>query len=78
MSCHGVTFAPCRPEDRELLAGMMETAEDIPRQSILSGLPWVDYGDYLDSVERLGPGINIAGMIGHGTLRYFVMGERGV
>ena len=90
VSCHGVTtaligncgvtFAPCRPEDRELLAGMMETVEDIPRQSILTGLPWdwVDYGDYLDSVERVGPGINIAGMIGHGALRYFVMGERGV
>ena len=90
VSCHGVTtaligncgvtFAPCRPEDRELLAGMMETVEDIPRQSILKGLPWdwVDYGGYLDSVERLGPGINIAGMIGHGALRYFVMGERGV
>ena len=90
VSCHGVTtaligncgvtFAPCRPEDRELLAGMMETVEDIPRQSILTGLPWdwVDYGGYLDSVERLRPGINIAGMIGHGALRYFVMGERGV
>ena len=26
----GMTFAPCRPEDRELLAGMMETVEDIP------------------------------------------------
>ncbi len=90
VSCHGVTtaligncgvtFAPCRPEHRELLAGMMETVEDIPRESILTGLPWdwVDYGGYLDSVERLGPGINIAGMIGHGALRYFVMGERGV
>ena len=76
----GVTFAPCKPQDRELLAGMMETVEDIPRQSILTGLPWdwVDYGGYLDSVERLNPGINIAGMIGHGALRYFVMGERGV
>ena len=38
----------------------------------------MDYGGYLDSVERIGPGINIAGMIGHGALRYFVMGERGV
>ena len=24
----GVTFAPCRPRDRETLAGMMETVED--------------------------------------------------
>ena len=27
----GVTFAPCRPEDRETLAEMMESVEDIPR-----------------------------------------------
>ncbi len=90
LSCHGITtamigncgvaFAPCKPEDRELLAGMMETVEDIPRESIMEGLPWdwVDYGGYLDSVERIGPGINIAGLIGHAALRYFVMGERGV
>ncbi len=90
LSCHGITtamigncgvgFAPCKPEDRELLAGMMETVEDIPQESIMQGLPWdwVDYGGYLDSVERIGPGINIAGLIGHGALRYFVMGDRGV
>ena len=26
----GVTFAPCKPDDREFLAAMMETVEDIP------------------------------------------------
>ena len=36
----GVTFAPCKPTDRELLAGMMETVEDIPKSAILEGLPW--------------------------------------
>ena len=30
----GVTFAPCKPTDRELLAGMMETVEDIPKDAI--------------------------------------------
>ena len=76
----GVTFAPCKPDERELLAGMMESVEDIPRGSIMQGLPWdwVDYGEYLDSVDRLGPGINIAGMVGHAAVRYFVMGERAV
>lgn len=76
----GVTFAPCKPEDQRLLAGMMETVEDIPVATIMAGLPWdwVSYGDYLDSIERLGAGINIAGMIGHSALRFFVMGERAV
>ena len=35
----GVTFAPCKPEDRQLLAGIMESVEDIPRNAILAGLP---------------------------------------
>ena len=76
----GVTFAPCRPEDREFLAGMMETVEDIPKQAILSGLPWDwdSYGGYLDSVERLAPMVNVAGLVGHCAIRFYVMGERSV
>lgn len=76
----GVTFAPCKPTDRELLAGMMETVEDIPRDAILSGLPWTweSYGEYLDAVVGLEAAINVGGLIGHCALRYYVMGERGV
>ena len=76
----GVTFAPCRPEDRDFLAGMMETVEDIPKKAILSGLPWDwdSYGGYLDSVERLSPMINVAGLVGHCATRFYVMGERSV
>ena len=57
----GVTFAPCRSGDRELLAGMMETVEDIPKDAILTGLPWnwEHYGEYLDSVETMNPAIII-------------------
>ena len=74
----GVTFAPCKPTDREFLAGMMESVEDIPRQAILSGLPWTweDYGDYLNALDKLEPGINVAGLVGHSAVRYYVMGER--
>jgi len=76
----GVTFAPCRPSDRELLAGMMETVEDIPKDAILGGLPWdwEDYGGYLDSLEKLRPAINVAGLVGHCAVRFYVMGERAV
>lgn len=76
----GVTFAPCKPADRPLLAAMMETVEDIPREAILTGLPWdwEDYGGYLDSLERLQPGINLCGLVGHSALRFYVMGERAV
>ena len=76
----GVTFAPCKPADREFLAGMMETVEDIPRNAILTGLPWdwESYGEYLDSIEKLGPAINITGLVGHCASRFYVMGERAV
>ena len=76
----GVTFAPCKSSDREFLAGMMETVEDIPKQAILHGLPWnwESYGGYLDALEALGPAINICGLVGHCATRFYVMGERAV
>jgi len=76
----GVTFAPCKPADRAHLAAMMETVEDIPRNAILTGLPWnwEQYGGYLDALEGIGPGINVAGLVGHSAVRWYVMGERSV
>jgi len=76
----GVTFAPCKSEDRDFLAGMMETVEDIPKHAILTGLPWdwQSYGGYLDSIERLGPMINVCGLVGHSATRTYVMGERAI
>ena len=76
----GVTFAPCKPEDREVLAAMMESVEDIPRVAILDGLAWdwVTYGEYLDSVRRMPKGLNVGGMVGHCALRQYAMGERGI
>ena len=74
----GMTFAPCRPEHQELLAGMMETVEDIPKEAILGGLKWdwEHYGQNLNSIEELGTRVNVAGMVGHAAVRYYVMGER--
>jgi N-acyl-D-aspartate/D-glutamate deacylase len=76
----GVTFAPCRPEDRDYLANMMESVEDIPAHSIMSGLPWdwQTYGEYLDSLGRMDKGLNVGGMVGHCALRYWAMGERSI
>ena len=76
----GVTFAPCKPEDRATLAEMMESVEDIPRDAILESLAWdwETYGEYYDSIDRLGKGINTGGLVGHGAVRTYVMGERGL
>jgi len=76
----GVTFAPVRGGDKEFLAEMMESVEDIPREAILSGLPWDwnTYGEYLDSIEKMNPAINMVGLVGHAAARFYVMGERAV
>ena len=76
----GVTFAPCRPEDRTYLAEMMESVEDIPAAAIADGLSWnwETYGDYLDELERLPKGLNVGGMVGHCALRYYAMGSRSI
>jgi N-acyl-D-aspartate/D-glutamate deacylase len=74
----GVTFAPCKPNDRRFLAEMMESVEDIPADGIMNGLPWdwVTYGEYLGSLDRMPKGVNVGGMVGHCAVRYYVMGDR--
>jgi N-acyl-D-aspartate/D-glutamate deacylase len=74
----GVTFAPVRPGDREFLAEIMESVEDIPRAAILEGLPWdwSGYGEYLSWLDRIPKGLNVGGLVGHCAVRLAAMGER--
>jgi N-acyl-D-amino-acid deacylase len=74
----GVTFAPVRPGQEGYLAGMMDSLEDIPADTIMAGLDWgwQTYGDYLRALGQRRLGVNAGGMIGHATLRYYVMGAR--
>ena len=71
-----VTLAPCKTHDREFLANMMETVEDIPSDAILSGLAWnwESFGEYLDALEAFSPVINVGGMVGHCAVRFYLMG----
>ena len=74
----GVSFAPVAPADRPYLAELMESVEDIPREAIRDGLPWdwETYPEYLDSVQRMRPALNVVGLVGQCAIRYNVMGER--
>lgn len=74
----GATFAPVHAEDREYLAEMMESVEDIPRDAIVGSLPWdwQTYPEYLTSLQRLQPALNVVGLVGHCAVRHHVMGER--
>jgi N-acyl-D-amino-acid deacylase len=76
----GVTFAPVKPDDHELLAKLMESVEDIPADSIMSGLDWnwESYGQYYDALDAMPKGINLGGMVGHCAVRFYAMGERSI
>lgn len=73
----GMTFAPVRPGQAELLATCMETVEDIPASCILEGLPWdwEGYPGYLDAVAAMPLGINAGGFVGDVAVRLYVCGE---
>ncbi|MFI5044620.1 MAG: amidohydrolase family protein [Acidimicrobiales bacterium] len=73
----GMTFAPVRPGQAEMLATAMESVEDIPASCILDGLPWdwEDYGGYLDAVEAMPRGLNAGGYVGDVAVRLYVAGD---
>ena len=72
----GVTFAPVKTEDIEYIAEVMESVEDIPKQSMMQGLPWDwrSYGEYLAFLDGMPKGINVGGMVGHVAVRWHTMG----
>jgi N-acyl-D-amino-acid deacylase len=74
----GVGFAPCRPEDHDMLIRLMETVEDIAFADLSQGLPWnwETYPDYLDALAARSYNMDIATLLPHSTMRAYVMGER--
>lgn len=75
----GVGFAPCRPEDRELLVSVMEGVEDIPEVVMTAGLTWdwESFPDYLEVIAARPHDLDVAAYVPHSALRVYVMGERG-
>jgi len=74
----GVSFAPCKPEDRGALISLMEGVEDIPGGVLNEGLPWAweSFSDYLGFLETRPRDADLAAMAAHGPIRVFAMGER--
>ena len=72
----GVTFAPVKTEDITYIAEVMESVEDIPKQSMMQGLPWDwrSYGEYLSFLDGMPKGLNVGGMVGHVAVRWHTMG----
>lgn len=72
----GFTIAPCRAGDRELLMQMLLYVEGMPTEALRAGIDWQweTFPEYLDTLERWQPALNLAVFIGHAALRYYVMG----
>lgn len=76
----GVGFAPCKPEDRDVLIQLMEGVEEIPETAMAEGLPWTweSFPEYLNTLDAKPRDIDVAALVPHGPVRVFVMGERAV
>jgi len=75
----GVGFAPCKPDQRDMLVRLMEGVEDIPNPVLTEGLPWnwETFPEYLDSIADRRFDADVAALIPHAALRVYVMGARG-
>ncbi len=64
----GDSAAPVSEQHREM------TVRRFSYYSHAATWSWSTYGEYLARIERQGVGLNVAGLVGHGTVRLAVMG----
>lgn len=75
----GVGFAPVERGREDFLIGLMEGVEDIPGTALAEGIKWgwESFPDYLDAVATMPRAIDVGAQVPHGSVRVYVMGERG-
>src|SRR5688572_20011494 len=73
----GFTIAPCRPADRELIMRNLTQVEGMALEVLRAGTRWEfeTVPQFFDMLERQGVALNVAGFVGHSSVRTYVMGE---
>ncbi len=69
----GISVAPVTEKYRDAILREIRSLAFCP----IEGIEWTTLGDWMKKVEEKGLGINIAPLIGHGTVRGCVMGKEG-
>jgi N-acyl-D-aspartate/D-glutamate deacylase len=75
----GVGFAPVHPDKHSFLIELMEGVEDIPGAALHEGIDWSweSFPEYLDALESRRFTMDLGTQVPHGSIRAYVMGERG-
>ncbi len=73
----GFTIAPCRPADRELILKNLTQVEGMALEVLQAGTRWdfESVPEFFAMLERRGVALNVAGFVGHSSVRTYVMGE---
>jgi len=73
----GFTIAPCRPADRELILKNLTQVEGMSIDVLRAGTRWdfESVPEFFAMLERQGVALNVAGFVGHSSVRTYVMGE---
>lgn len=73
----GFTIAPCREADRDLILKNLTQVEGMSLEVLKAGTKWgfESVPEYFAMLEKQGVALNIAGFVGHSSVRTYVMGE---
>src|SRR5688500_13789000 len=72
----GFAIAPCRPADRDTTMRTLMKVEGMSFDAMNAGITWQfeTFPEYLDHLDRCNPSLNVAALLGHSSLRQWVMG----
>src|SRR5688572_11885374 len=72
----GFAIAPCRPGDRDTTMRTLMKVEGMSFDAMNAGITWQfeTFPEYLDHLERCNPSLNVAALLGHSSVRQWVMG----